>query len=594
MGGRTVSQNYRYTAVNGIEATERYEKDNLPVRYTMSSTRYIDYTYDGLNRLTGKTLSLATPLVTRYSYKQSDRTDATYRTTMIANEIIGTTAYGYLYDDLGNITAVLKAEADGNGNKTGSYSYIRTYEYDSLNQLIRENNKTDNKTYVYEYDGYGNITVKKIYAYTTSATLGTAEKTISYVYGEDDNAGWKNILTRYNGEDIIYDAIGNPVSYRGADLTWGGRELKKYKIGNDFVVEYTYDADGLRASKTVNGVTTNYQYVSGKLMYEECNGAEKYYFYDSNGVISGIRYFDAKGNMTMIYVVTNALGDVIALYDKNGNAVVEYQYDAWGNIISTTNGDGSTLSGIGITWNDINPFRYRGYYWDSETGLYYLQSRYYDSETGRFINADDASVINATPNALIDKNLFSYCDNNPITRIDESGYYWLVNFVSGVVSGGIELGIQLIDNGGNLGDVNWGKVAIKTVGGAFAPCFGAFGGSVVDAATDLICNLIDGEKDPVNLFSSACNSFATSYAFSGALDKLGGYFKSDYIDDLSGSEIKRMARKYNPDIKGRDINSYKNVSVSNNEGFYKWLTAPIDIVTNTISQIFGGLIELGS
>ena len=192
----------------------------------------------------------------------------------------------------------------------------------------------------------------------------------------------------------------------------------------------------MRASKTVNGEKTTYQYVSGKLMYEECNGAEKYYFYDSNGVISGIRYFDANDTMTMIYVVTNALGDVIALYDKNGNAVVEYQYDAWGNIISETNATGGTPTSLAQYWSEINPFRYRSYYYDAETGLYYLNSRYYDSETGRFINADDASVINATPDALTDKNLFAYCDNNPVTRADLGGNFWhiLVGAAVGVAT----------------------------------------------------------------------------------------------------------------------------------------------------------------
>ena len=149
-------------------------------------------------------------------------------------------------------------------------------------------------------------------------------------------------------------------------------------------------------------------------MYEECNGAEKYYFYDSNGVISGIRYFDANGNMTMIYVVTNALGDVIALYDKNGNAVVEYQYDAWGNIISVVN----STEGSSLDWNEVNPFRYRGYYWDSETGLYYLQSRYYDAEVGRFLNADSYF---STGISLLGFNMFAYCNNNPIAFIDVGG-----------------------------------------------------------------------------------------------------------------------------------------------------------------------------
>ena len=116
----------------------------------------------------------------------------------------------------------------------------------------------------------------------------------------------------------------------------------------------------------------------------------------------------------MIYVVTNSQGDVIALYDRNGNAVVEYQYDAWGNIISTTN----TTEGSSLDWNEVNPFRYRGYYYDSETSLYYLQSRYYDAETGRFINQD--SYV-STGTGLLGFNMFAYCDNNPVNGWDPTG-----------------------------------------------------------------------------------------------------------------------------------------------------------------------------
>ena len=449
MGGRTVSQSYGYSAISSRPETVNYAKDNLPVRYTMSSTRYIDYNYDSLNRLTGKTLSLASPLSYAYTYKASAR-GGSYTTTQIATETVDGNAYSYTYDSLGNITSIkLNGQA------------FRSYEYDSLNQLVRENNKTDNKTYEFVYDNYGNITAKKVYAYTTSATLGTAEKTISYAYGVDSDAGWNNILTEYNGEDITYDAIGNPVSYRGADLTWDGRELRKYKIGNDFVVEYTYDADGLRASKTVNGEKTTYQYIDGKLMYEDRNGEDLYYFYDSNGVISGIRYFDAEGNMTMIYVVTNALGDVIALYDKNGNAVVEYQYDAWGNIISVVN---STEGSI-LDWNEINPFRYRGYYYDAETELYYLQSRYYDAEVGRFINSD----VVLDNRALSGINPFTYCGNNPVVRIDSSGTFlellWdVVSFACSVK--------EVIEDPTDLG--TWCGALLDGVD-ILVPCFGGFG-----------------------------------------------------------------------------------------------------------------------
>ena len=117
---------------------------------------------------------------------------------------------------------------------------------------------------------------------------------------------------------------------------------------------------------------------------------------------------------TVFYYGTNAQGDVIAIYDANGNKIVSYTYDAWGNTLSTqTNGTwGSTVS-------SLNPFGYRSYYYDSDTGLYYLQSRYYDPQVRRFINAD--GQIN---NDLLGGNLFAYCGNNPVNRMDPEGEAW--------------------------------------------------------------------------------------------------------------------------------------------------------------------------
>ena len=120
---------------------------------------------------------------------------------------------------------------------------------------------------------------------------------------------------------------------------------------------------------------------------------------------------------TVFYYDTNAQGDVIAIYDANGNRMVSYTYDAWGNTLSTqTNGIwGSTVS-------SLNPFGYRSYYYDSDTGLYYLQSRYYDPQVRRFINAD--SVIAGVDEGL-GYNLFAYCGNNPVNRVDEDGHFWV-------------------------------------------------------------------------------------------------------------------------------------------------------------------------
>jgi RHS repeat-associated protein len=120
----------------------------------------------------------------------------------------------------------------------------------------------------------------------------------------------------------------------------------------------------------------------------------------------------------------NLQGDVIGIYNVDGQLVAKYQYNAFGEITAITDASGNDVSGNSAHIANINPFRYRGYYYDTETGLYYLQTRYYDPVVGRMLNCDNANVITATPTALTDKNLYAYCDNNPITRADNDGEFW--------------------------------------------------------------------------------------------------------------------------------------------------------------------------
>ena len=137
-----------------------------------------------------------------------------------------------------------------------------------------------------------------------------------------------------------------------------------------------------------------------------------HFTYDANGRPTTLTY-----NGTLYYYVTNLQGDVIAILNNQGETVVSYTYDAWGNILSCTGSMADTLG-------TYNPLRYRGYVYDIETGLYYVSSRYYDPEIGRFISPDTTDVLTATPMGLTDKNLFAYCDNNPVVRVDHSGQFW--------------------------------------------------------------------------------------------------------------------------------------------------------------------------
>ena len=259
------------------------------------------------------------------------------------------------------------------------------YTYDSLGRLIKEENEQLGKVYAYTYDNNGNILTKKI--------DGT---TIAYAYDGDK-------LVSYNGQSCAYDAIGNPTTYRGKTATWvRGRKLASYN-GNTF----TYDAQGSRIGKN----NISYVYDSNGRLLKQSNGLE--FYYDVNGVI-GIKY----GGIT--YLCRKDLqGNIVALIDNNGNTVVEYKYDAWGNhkVVDANGNEITSSTHIG----NLNPFRYRGYYYDVETGLYFLKSRYYDPEVGRFISLDNVFYVN---NCRINGvNLYAYCINNPVMYIDTIGLF---------------------------------------------------------------------------------------------------------------------------------------------------------------------------
>ncbi|MBE5934269.1 MAG: RHS repeat-associated core domain-containing protein [Lachnospiraceae bacterium] len=124
-------------------------------------------------------------------------------------------------------------------------------------------------------------------------------------------------------------------------------------------------------------------------------------------------------------MVTNSRGDVVGIVNGNGVMIVNYEYDAWGNVLSVTDQNGAAITSAGHLGN-LNSLRYRGYYYDTDLGMYYLQSRYYDPEVRRFINADDVSVLEEDQGSIVEHNLFAYCLNNPVNSLDEDGELTLV------------------------------------------------------------------------------------------------------------------------------------------------------------------------
>ena len=390
------------------------DKDNLPldVKFGTDSKYIVENNYDELTRLKFKTYTIpstGSKINTSYSYvdwsSTENRTTGTVRGidyTYVAGGL-STHDRWYTYDNAGNILSECVWTTDATKPVKESYTY------DSKNQLVRHDSATLKATYTYAYDAGGNITTKKTYAYTTDSLDGkTPTETINYTYG---NSAWGDELTSYKGEAIEYDEIGNPELYRGWAMGWEGRQLKSAgKNGTN--LSFTYDSEGIRTSKTVGSTTTKYLLNGTQILAQTTNGKTLCFFYDQQGNRVGM----ADGKNNFYYYIYNVQGDVIALADAStGKLVATYTYDAWGKLVEFKD---TTANSVGTQ----NPFRYRGYYYDTDCGLYYLNSRYYDAETGRFINAD--KFASTDPSGVLSANMFAYCENNPIIGCDPTGEFF--------------------------------------------------------------------------------------------------------------------------------------------------------------------------
>lgn len=299
----------------------------------------------------------------------------------------------YAYDSRGNITEIRQ-------NNVLQYQY----SYDQFNRLVMEANRPLGTTTIWTYDDAGNILSRKVYSFTTDyPSSSTLQATYTYSYG---NSNWGDLLTSWSGESITYDAIGNPTSYRGKALTWQGRRLMS--IDN---VTYTYDVDGNLLTRNVkNGtITTEHAefFISGGKIVGETgtSGLRALYFYDASGTPVSM-YF----NSTRYYYATNLQGDIIALYAEGGTKICDYYYNAYGACTISYSSSATTAQRAAASFN---PLRYRGYYYDTETGLYYISGRYYDPETGRWLGSDVGSLSSYGGDAR-NCNSFAYCGNNPV------------------------------------------------------------------------------------------------------------------------------------------------------------------------------------
>ncbi len=226
------------------------------------------------------------------------------------------------------------------------------------------------------------------------------------------------VLTDYNGTDLTYDAVGNMTDYgNNLHFTWDkGNQLASVVFDlYNLTVSYKYDQNGMRTQKLMNGfVMVDYTYIGDRLISQTDYLDQTIDFiYDAMGDMIGVKY----DGETYFYM-RNLQGDVCGIYDSDGDLIVKYTYDAWGKRLNVTDANGVYISDLDSIAH-VNPIRYRGYYYDSEFEFYYLQSRYYWPDLGRFISADSLFMAG---DALVGTNMYAYCLNNPVMYVDPSGY----------------------------------------------------------------------------------------------------------------------------------------------------------------------------
>ena len=456
------------------------QRPGLSYGLTVDGTQRQSLAYDAMARCTKETVTLPGGQKRENCFTYGTLRHLTDTDSLLSAMSNGTESWSYEYDNVGNIT------------KITSGTKVITYQYDELNQLIRENNGVLGTTVLYTYDAGGNMTSRKTYDYT-EGTLQTIKKNETFTYRSD---GWKDQILSWNGYRYTYDAGGNPTLLRGVPLTWGeGRRLKKVSLSWG-TVDFAYDSDGKRVKKISGNTETKYYYngsiLSGLVRTTAgSTGTTKttvQFVYDAEGKPFMLR-FNGKTDYFYLY---NGLGDVVGLVDSSNQVVVRYQYNSWGKVTSTQDTSGVSLA-------TLNPFRYRKYVYDPETGLYCLGSRYYDPEVGRFVNADDTDVIFAKPQELGSKNLYAYCDNNPVAREDYAGEFPIPCIVGAVVGAVVSGFSYVLSSGGEIDGVELAKSClVGAVSGALAP----LGGNFLKAAAVIngVNTAINTEGDIVTRF----------------------------------------------------------------------------------------------
>ena len=393
-------------------------------------------------------------------------------------------------------------------------------------------------TYTYAYDSFNNITSKQAGTNATTFSYDSSKKTRL-------NSVTENGSTKY----FVYDAIGNVTIYKGVsgsasqNLYWTrGNMLASGNVkGNAF--SYKYDLNNLRYSKTVDGVETKYYWDDDVLVGESTGDDYIQYIYDASG-IAGMRYNDA-----FYYFEKNLFGDILRVYGVYGSLAAEFKYDSYGNVTSAT---GSMANRV--------KFRYRGYYFDAETGFYYLQSRYYDPTICRFVSADQYELLGTLSQTLGQLNLYAYCNNNPIMYADETGTFLLstaviIGLVVGATIGATIGGIVAYNIANNNGQNGWNLVGWTFLGVLGGGIIGAAVGAAVGYGIGYLAGGTYANGLSAKAVTQGIKSFlAQANKIHHVLSKVG--------HNLSGYTVKSMAALMKKTLVGGTISAYKSVQIA--------------------------------
>ena len=398
------------------------------------------------------------------------------------------------------------------------------YTYDTYGQLIEEKNNALDKTTEYVYNGIGNIMS------VTTRTGNSAGSTKTFGYDE----AHPDRLASYNGKTITYNANGGVDSYDGWNYSWSKGKLSsisktsnaralKPNLSPTKTYSFTYNALGQRVTSSYSNFWSNDSIVSvgtgevvnytkqykydhvGRLL-EEIVNSDRYgmgsysetlrYLYDDSSIV-GVQYTNG-ANINDYYFLRNLQGDVIAIYDTNGAKVVSYSYDAYGNCTidsSTTNYDLA----------HANPIRYRGYYYDEDSKLYYLNARYYSPEFRRFISPDDTAYLD--PENVNGLNLYCYCNNDPVNYTDPSGHIDISTLIL--------CGLALVGMGLTIGGVASDNNLMTAIGLTMVavPALISGVGVLFSGATYL--SIVGGVTAVTGLFTGAFATAEYQEAFTG-------------------------------------------------------------------------------